>query len=118
MVSQCSQSSQAMEWLLCVLKNFDPTITKEKILYLQLEPSNADCMLECIFLLAETLNFIFTKRQAGKQIDLANMISNIKGKLDIMKLSKKHGSHGTNLLTMMESTDVPPAGILPGASLA
>ena len=121
-MSECTQSTHAVGWLISVLKKFDQNVTIEKIMSFQLEPSNADTMLECIFIIAETLIFIWKKRQERKEFELEVMISKVRAKCDILQKSNKYGAHATNLKTMMEITDVNliirPAGVLPGAPLA
>ena len=71
--SSYSHSLEAMNWLRTVLKEFDPSIASEKIVTLKINPVNADCLFECIFRMAETLSFIWEKRQANKQIEVERL---------------------------------------------
>ena len=60
--SDWSQSAQVMNWLLSVLQMFEPSVTYEKIVSFQLDPTNADCEVECIFMIAEKPAVIMEKR--------------------------------------------------------
>ena len=102
-LSLCHQSSQAMGWLTATLKMFDPTITPEKILQLQIFPTNNECLLECVFLVAESLSYVWAQRQSKEQIDLAQMISTIKAKCYMLSKSWRVGSHGTNLIAVIDT---------------
>ena len=115
--SSCSHSFEAMNWLKAVLEKFDPYISAEKIVTLQIDPENNDCIFECIFLTAETLEYIWDKRLTNKQIEVERLKSTIRAKINLLKRSK-FKNHGTNLLTMMDIIDLPPAGVLPDAPLA
>ena len=72
----CSQSAQIINWLLSVLQMFEPTVTYEKIVSFQLDPTNADCQLECVFMIAETLA-VMEKRQGNKRMDLDAVMAKI-----------------------------------------
>ena len=67
--SECSQSAQVMNWLVSVLQKFEPSVTYEKIVSLQLDPTNPDCQLECVFLIAETLALVTENRLANKRMN-------------------------------------------------
>ena len=55
---------------------FEPTVTYEKIVSFQLDPTNADCQLECVFMIAETLA-VMEKRQGNKRMDLDAVMAKI-----------------------------------------
>ena len=108
--SECSQSAQAMEWVKSVLTKFDPNITFEKIISLQLDPTNAACLLECVFFIAETLSIVWEKRQGNKKAELEAVKAVICARAETLKKSARFGPNGTNtwsrqqLLSVFHST--------------
>jgi len=90
-----------MEWLKTVLLKFDPNITYDKISSLQLDPTNEDCQLECVFLIAETLAIILDKRQANKRMDMDTVKAKISARAETLQKSSSSRANGTNLLAML-----------------
>lgn len=91
-----------MEWLKSVLIKFDPNVSYEKIISLQLDPTNIDCQLECVFLIAETCTAILEKRQGNKRLDIVAVKAKIRARVETLQKSSSYRSNGTNLLTMMD----------------
>lgn len=85
-----------------LLAKFDPNATYNKIISLQLEPTNPDCQLECVFLTAEILSIVWTSRQANKRLDLATAIAKICAHAETLQKSAGCGSNGTNILAMID----------------
>ena len=66
-----------MNWLLSVVITMDPTANLNKIVTLKIEPSNPDHLLECVWLIGVTKDYIWTKRKSKQQIDIIDMSSKI-----------------------------------------
>ena len=81
----------------------DPSATPERVIFLQLDPINSDYMTECIFLIAESLNYIWERRRENRQIDLEQMKAKIRSKCFILSKSRNYGMHGTNLIALIET---------------
>ena len=66
--SACQQSSQAMNWLSEKIRVMDPTATAENMLLLTINPTSSDNMLSCVWLVAETLSYVWARRRSRKGI--------------------------------------------------
>ena len=73
------------------------------MLQLQIMPINNDCLLECVFVLAESLSYVWARRQNREQIDLAQMKSVIRSKCYMLSKSRRVGAHGTNLIAVLDA---------------
>ena len=99
--ASCSFSLQAMEWMINILKMFDPSITKERAVLLQINPQNTDNVLPCVWIIAETLQFIWAKRRSKAHIKLDEMTALISARCLTLKTSELFKNHATNVLTLM-----------------
>ena len=90
-----------MYWLKSELSKFDANAIYDRIMSLQLEPTNTDCQLECVFLVAKTLSSIWEKRKGNKRAELEYVKAIVSAKEETLKTSSFFGSNGTNLLTML-----------------
>ena len=80
-----------MYWLKSELSKFDANATYDRIMSLQLEPTNTDCQLECVFLVAVTLSIIWEKRQGNKRVELENVKAIVSAKAETLKTSALFG---------------------------
>ena len=71
--------------------------------FLSAGPINSDCMTECIFLIAESLSYIWERRRENKQIEMEQMKAKIRSKCFILSKSRNYGMHGTNLIALIET---------------
>ena len=101
--TKCSFSHQAMEWMINILKKFDPSITKDKAIFLQINPQNTDNVLPCVWLIAESLQFIWAKRRAKEHIQLDEMIALITARCKNLKTSELFKNHVTNVLLFLNT---------------
>ena len=66
-----------------------------------LDPTNPDCQLECVFLVAESLSIVWEKRQGNKRMELDHVKARIRARAETLQKSKLYGANGTNLLAML-----------------
>ena len=98
----CSFSSEGMEWMMKLVSKFDQTATKEKCIFLQINPVNNDNILPCVWIIAETLEHIWAKRRAKQLPNLVEMKAKIAAKCRSLSQSHIFKQHATNILQIME----------------
>ena len=101
--SSCSYSNPAMEWIVEVLKIMDPTITKEKSVFLEVNPVTNDNILACVWIISETLQYIWAKRKAKDQLNVNDMRAFLLAKLQEICQAKTFQNHATNLTTILST---------------
>merc|ERR1712105_571168 len=52
-----------MLWLLSIIVKMDPEATVEKLVLLDISPTSMDGETKCIWLIAETMSYIWEKRK-------------------------------------------------------
>ena len=90
-----------------MLSKFDPNVTYQSIISLDLNPTNTDCQLECVFLTAETCSIVWEKRQSNKRMEVNSVKATIRARVESLQKSARFGSNGTNLLAMIEVDKLP-----------
>ena len=93
----CSQSLPAMNWLLSIIESMDPTVNLTKLVTLQIEPTNPTHLLECVWIVGVTLEYIWAKRKAKQQINLNDMVSKIRAKCHMFTKSSLYSENAKNL---------------------
>ena len=81
-----------------LVKMFDPTFTKEKAVFLQINPTNKDNILPCVWIIAESLEFIWAKRRAKEAIDVVNMSAILRAKCRSASQSEDFKCYFNNIL--------------------
>ena len=98
----CRQSSAAMNWLLSVIMVMDPSATIESMVNLQIEPYNPDHLLECVWLIGLTMEYVWGQRKSKiLTIDLNKMITSIRAKCVMFSRSSIFYRNATNLLSTL-----------------
>ena len=100
--SLCSFSNPAMEWMMKVIQSMDPTITKEKSIFLQIEPINKDNTLPCVWIISETLQYIWARRRSREPIDVVCMKASLEAKCHMLQQTKTYRHHATNMKLLFE----------------
>ena len=90
-----------------MLSKFDPNVTYQSIISFDLNPTNTDCQLECVFLTAETCSIVWEKRQSNKRMEVNSVKATIRARVESLQKSACFGSNGTNLLAMIEVDKLP-----------
>ena len=75
--SVCAFSAEAMDWMVGGVKKYDRDITKEKVIFLQLNPPNCNDVLPCVWIIVETLQYIWSKRRSKQPICVNEMKDSI-----------------------------------------
>ena len=75
----------------------DQDAPKEKIMFLQLNPINSDNLLPCVWIVAETLQYIWARRRSKQKINVPEMKDYISGKFELLACTKMFGSHALNI---------------------
>ena len=101
--SECAVSSPAMEWMLNTVRKYDPSCVKQESVLLQLNPGNKDHILPCVWLITETLQFIWAKRRSKEAINVGEMAAKITAKCIALKTSNLFNEHAANLLMYLEN---------------
>ena len=104
--TKCTQSNEAMSWLVSVISLMDPNITPEKIISLQIEPTNETNELACVWLISESLQYIWAKRKMKAAIDIQDFVSKMQAKCYYLSKSK-FSQHATNFLALIETVQNP-----------
>ena len=86
----CSHTNPAMTWLLDVVKIFDPTATLDKVIFLQFGSVDRSNILDCTFVVIESLAYAWAKRKNKTTIDMKEMKAHIKSKCSMLALSLIH----------------------------
>ena len=100
-LTSCSQSSPAINWLLSIIQTMDPSTNLLKLITLQIEPTTPNQLIECIWLIGVTLEYIWAKRKRKQQIDLAEMISKIRAQCTMFSKSSLYYQHANNLIARL-----------------
>lgn len=93
----CTFSLEEMNWLVEVLARMDPTITKEKTVFLQVKPTSRENKFMCVWLIAESMEYIWAKRRAKTRVEVENLKTIIKAKLENLALSQCYRKIATNV---------------------
>ena len=97
----CDHSKEAMTWLINIIIQMDPSTTLEKIVTLHFEPLNCDHLLECIWITALTLEYIWSRRKKKKNIVTRDLISHARANCKMFCKSQFYNKHAENLLTFL-----------------
>ena len=95
--SNCSHSKPAMDWILEVINFMDPAATAEKVVTLQIFPLDTNHLIECLWMIGESLQYVWARRKAKLPVDMVRMKAEIRAKCSIYSKSKRYGGHGQNL---------------------
>ena len=95
--SSCAFSQPAMNWMLKVLCILDPTMTSQKAVFLQINPINSENILPCVWIIIETLQYIWARRRARDQVDVSRMRATLTAKCDSLSHTKLYRNHATNM---------------------
>ena len=101
----CSFSSAGMEWMVNMVSKFDQTATKEKCIFLQLNPVNNDNILPCVWIIAESLEHIWAKRRSKEVINVGEMKAKMAAKCKSLNQSHIFKHHATNILLYIEEQE-------------
>ena len=80
-------SLHVLTWLVGKLTRIDPTISSEKLIWLQIDTESQHEELAAMWLIAETLAFTFAKRKNREDIVIEAMESSLKVRLSFMENS-------------------------------
>lgn len=94
----CPFTQPAMEWMIGWLKCFDPDTTIEKIIFLQISTNDA---LPCVWIIAESLLFIWSKRRTKTEIRLDLLKAQLKAKCEMLKKTDLFKEHATKMLQFL-----------------
>jgi hypothetical protein len=90
-----------MDWLLFIVGKMDPGATPGKIVTLQFEPLNCDHMLDCLWITALTLEYIWSRRKNKLNIEVQDLVAFAKAKCKMFCKSTFHSSNAKHLLTLL-----------------
>ena len=99
---ECYQSQPAMSWIISVVSQMDPNITPSRMITLQFEPTNSDCIRACVWFVSEGMSYIWVKRKAKEPVVMDNLITTMRSNCEIL-LRSKYGYDGSNLLVLIDS---------------
>ena len=92
-----------MEWMVKVLSEMEPAISKEKAVFLKINPINNDNTLACVWIISESLQYIWAKRRAKEQPNVISMKAMLSATLQILYQTKTFHRHATNLTTILST---------------
>jgi len=98
----CSHTNTAMSWLLDVIKEIDPAASIEKIMFLEFGSVDPCHLLDCTFLVIESLSYAWAKRKNKEQIVMIEMKAHIKAKCSMLIRSYKYKENGDFLLSTLQ----------------
>ena len=96
-LSSCSFSHDAMTWLVDVLKKMDPTVNKDKTIFLQINPTVSGNKQICVWLVAESLQYIWAKRRAKEKPTVERLRAKILAELEVLKCTRSYRHIAFNL---------------------
>ena len=114
----CTFSAPAIDWMMGALRKFDPIMSKERAVFLQIMGNFDDHVIPCVWIVAETLQYIWAKRRAKTPIRLSEMTSVISARCTILEMTQNYKSAGLKIRQGLQCAHFPPAGVLPDVSLA
>lgn len=88
----CTETVEAMTWLITQLRMLDVGVTAEKVVWLQFDVQNEHEELACVWLTAETLAYVWAKRRSRDPIQLASMRAILRARVEMMTKSNLYSN--------------------------
>ena len=91
-----------MDWMTDLLSNMDPSISREKSVFLQINPQDSSHVLPCLWILAETLQFVWAKRRAKTPIRLDELCAEVAANCKMLELSQLYNKSAEKIKLLLD----------------
>ena len=98
----CPTNKHVMDSLIETVKTVDATVTPTKLLLLDFEASSNIIENACVWIIVETLSFVWARRKAKKMVNKNELTNSLFGKAKILGLSSSFPSTSKLILQMIK----------------
>ena len=100
--TSCQDTQEEMSFAKDLVATVDPTVTLERMVFLQFEAFDQDSLLTAVWITAETMEYTWSRRKNKLVINIPLLKSTLYNRALCMKKSKKYYSVGEKLLLLLE----------------
>ena len=97
----CPFNKNAMDWLIDTIKTVDPTVTSTKILLLDFETNTDIVTMACIWIIVESLSFVWARRKQRKAVNLNEIKATLRTEAGVLRSSSSFPNVGRIILNMI-----------------
>ena len=99
--TSCRDTQEVMNWTKELISTIDPTVTFQKMVFLQFEAYDQDSILLAVWITSETMDYTWSRRKNKLATSIPLLKSTLYNRALCMKKTKKYHDIGDKLLLLL-----------------